>query len=219
MKFINCEPHFIINFVCSLESSLSASRASDLANPILKIDKFYTSILPITSFIRLYTHRENAHKEKLIFLYHEETVPIVVKMETDRVIAESGEVLHLQIGSGKRDHPRDYWETIILPQFLHFIESECCEIISVTFVYPDPQLLLEEASLVLMLAAVFAYRTKGKASIDSSPLVIKDVFKAILLELQMGFSHINPPRRFMKELNIYFSSSRLCAPAASSLPP
>lgn len=172
----------------------------------------------MTSFTRLYPHRQITHKEKLIFLYHEqeETIPMELKMETDKIIATGlGEVLELYIGSGKRDHPRDYWETILLPQFLHFIESEDCEMTSITFVYPDLQLLLEEASMVLMLAAIFAHRMRNKASVYSSPVVIKDVFKTILLELQMGYAHINPPRRFMKELNIYFSR-RLYAAASSS---
>ena len=170
----------------------------------------------MTSYTRLYQHRQITHREKLIFLYHEETIPMEIKMETDKVIAAgSGEVLKLCIGSGKRDHPRDYWETILLPQFLHFIESEDCEIISITFVYPDLQLLLEEASMVLMLAAIFAYRIRNNSSVYPSPVIIKDVIKIILLELQMSYAHINPPRRFMKELNIYFSR-RLYSAASSS---
>ena len=147
----------------------------------------------------------NALNDKYILLHNSDMGER--KMELmDALRSRGGKFIKIEMKTGKRDHPKDYWIENVFPQCIEFVlalKGELNEIGGNVFLCYDasePHHL--GACAVILVALIIKWR--GDNEVSGHEGSRKDLYKTILLEIQTVHPNINPARRFMKELCLYF---------------
>jgi hypothetical protein len=147
---------------------------------------------------------ESPGSTSFVVIYHQDIVPSELLLKVEKAQEQGAKFLLLQLKSGKRDHPTDYWEKVLFPQCLNYFGNDLTTVNLIFLCYEFEQTQIE-ACAVIAIAAVYSFQPEALSANDLLCHRQKDVFKSILLQIQLAYPAINPPRRFMKELSKYFN--------------